>query len=103
MKRLLFIVVALMAFVACDSVEPLSVYDLRCEDLTNPTAIDSANPHFSWKIAAEAKATAQTHYEIQVATSPKALQRGEADGDGTICRRGIVVTRAGILESARVG
>ena len=48
MKRLLFIVVALMAFVACDTVEPLSVYDLRCEDLTNPTAIDSANPHFSW-------------------------------------------------------
>lgn len=105
MKRLLFIVVALMAFVACDSVEPLSVYDLRCEDLTNPTAIDSANPHFSWKIAAEAKATAQTHYEIQVATSPKALQRGEADlwSSGEVASdESVMVPYAGEALSSRV-
>ena len=105
MKRLLFIVVALMAFIACDSVEPLSVYDLRCEDLTNPTAIDSANPHFSWKIAAEAKATAQTHYEIQVATSPKALQRGEADlwSSGEVASdESVMVPYAGEALSSRV-
>lgn len=105
MKRLLFIVVAFMAFIACDSVEPLSVYDLRCEDLTNPTAIDSANPHFSWKIAAEAKATAQTHYEIQVATSPKALQRGEADlwSSGEVASdESVMVPYAGEALSSRV-
>ncbi len=80
MKRLLLTYLpALLFLYACDAVEPLSLYDLRCEDLTSPTAIDSTNPHFSWKIDAEAEATMQTHYELMVATSQKALQRGEAD------------------------
>lgn len=80
MKRLLLTYLPVLLFLyACDAVEPLSLYDLRCEDLTSPTAIDSTNPHFSWKIDAEAEATMQTHYELMVATSQKALQRGEAD------------------------
>ena len=78
-RLLLSCLSALMLLCSCNDFGPLSLYDLRCEDLDSPTAIDSAAPHFSWKIAAEADATMQTHYEVMVATSPKALQRDEAD------------------------
>ena len=78
-KLLLSCLSALMLLCSCNNAGPLSLYDLRCEDLDSPTAIDSATPHFSWKIMAEAGATMQTHYEVMVATSRKALQRDEAD------------------------
>ncbi len=53
------------------------VYDLACEGLDEPLGIDSANPHFSWKI--ESSAAAQAAYEIEVASSPKSLRSGDAD------------------------
>ena len=82
MKRFLTIFWSLAALlcVSCSTNDgPLSLYDLRCEDLTSPLAIDSTQPHLSWKIKAEAAATMQTHYEIMVATSEKALRDDEAD------------------------
>ena len=78
-KLLLSCLSALMLLCSYNNAGPLSLYDLRCEDLDSPTAIDSAAPHFSWKIMADAGATMQTHYEVMVATSRKALQRDEAD------------------------
>ena len=81
MKKILnFIYLSvLMLLCACGAEQPLALYDLRCEDLTSPTAIDSAMPHFSWKIKAGADATMQTHYEVMVASSEQALRRGGAD------------------------
>ena len=82
MKKLLFVLWSVVAAVglSCSTEDgPLSLYDLRCEDLTAPLAIDSAQPHLSWKIKADAAATMQTHYEVMVATSEKALRRDEAD------------------------
>ena len=69
----------LLLLCACEGEQPLALYDLRCEDLASPTAIDSTTPHFSWKIKADADATMQTHYEVMVASSEQALRRGEAD------------------------
>ena len=82
MKRIysVFWSLAALICVSCSTNDgPLSLYDLRCEDLTSPLAIDSTQPHLSWKIKADAAATMQTHYEIMVATSEKALRRDEAD------------------------
>ena len=81
MKKLLSLMwLALVPMLfSCTEQTPLSLYDLRCEDLTSPLAIDSAQPHLSWKIKADASGTMQTHYEIMVATSEKALRRDEAD------------------------
>ncbi|MBQ5874979.1 MAG: alpha-L-rhamnosidase N-terminal domain-containing protein, partial [Alistipes sp.] len=82
MKRILSVLWSLAALlcVSCSTNDgPLSLYDLRCEDLTSPLAIDSTQPHLSWKIKADAAATVQTHYEIMVATSEKALRNDEAD------------------------
>jgi len=41
------------------------VFDLRCEDLSEPLAIDSAEPHFSWKIRSS-EPMEQAAYEIEV-------------------------------------
>ena len=82
MKRIysVFWSLAALLCLSCSTNDgPLSLYDLRCEDLTSPLAIDSTQPHLSWKIKADAAATLQTHYEIMVATSEKALLRDEAD------------------------
>lgn len=69
-KRILFCLCLLAGLCgACTSAPKL--YDLTCEGLTGPFAIDSTQPHFSWKIASKTP-TAQTAYEIQVGTEPKA-------------------------------
>lgn len=75
---LLTLIIVALSLIGCKS-ESLRLYDLRCENLENPLAIDSANPHFSWKIDAEQNATHQTHYEIMVASDPKRLKRDDAD------------------------
>lgn len=54
------------------------VYDLTCEGMTEPLGIDSAEPHFSWKIQSAAPMD-QVAYEIQVASSALALKSGKAD------------------------
>ena len=42
-----------------------SVYDLRCEGMEEPLAIDSPTPHFSWKIRS-GRPMRQVAYEIEV-------------------------------------
>ena len=63
-----------MAVSCGKSFEP---YDFLCENLSGPT-IDSVEPHFSWKIRSS-KPTAETAYQIQVASSLKGLKSGQAD------------------------
>ncbi len=53
----------------------VEVYDLTCEGLTEALALDSTQPHFSWKVASKAP-TAQSAYQIQVAATPS--QWGQA-------------------------
>ena len=53
----------------------LEVYDLTCEGLVEPLAIDSMIPHFSWKVASK-RPTAQSAYEVEVAVSAESLRKG---------------------------
>ena len=73
-KTVLF--ACLLAIVACKPA--VELYDLRCEGLVEPLAIDSIQPHFSWKTAVSGPAE-QESYEIQVAGSERALRAGKAD------------------------
>ena len=52
-----------LALLACQPA--VQIYDLRCEGLEEPLGIDSAQPHFSWKIKADGPVK-QAAYEIQV-------------------------------------
>ena len=64
MRRAGFLLlVVLFAAVSCNP-SP-EVYDLRCEGLQEPLAIDSPVPHFSWKIRSRRPVT-QVAYEIEV-------------------------------------
>ena len=79
MKRTTALFVALAAILCgCSKEAGFSVYDLTCEGLDEPIAIDSATPHFSWKIQAD-EPMAQTGREIQVASSRKLLLKDQAD------------------------
>ena len=51
-KNRFWMLAALGCLYACQPA--LEVYDLTCEGLTEPLAIDSAHPHFSWKVASKA-------------------------------------------------
>ena len=76
LKRLILILAAAAAIVSCSP--SFGVYDLTCEGLTEPIAIDSAEPHLSWKIFSKAPIS-QVAYEIEVASSITALKSGKAD------------------------
>lgn len=54
------------------------LYDLRCENLGNPLAIDNTLPHFSWKLTSR-QPMRQCAYEIQVATDSLELTRGNVN------------------------
>ncbi len=54
------------------------VQEMKCEGLSEPLGIDSANPHFSWKISSS-KPMEQVAYELQVASSESLLKEGKAD------------------------
>lgn len=53
------------------------VTELRCRSMQNPVGID--NPDFSWKIADRSAGARQSAYEIEVASTLKALKAGKAD------------------------
>ncbi|MBE8715340.1 family 78 glycoside hydrolase catalytic domain [Sphingobacterium hungaricum] len=54
---------------------PITVYDLRCENLIQPIAIDNDRPHFSWKIKYAEGQMKQRYYEVQVASDSLTLKR----------------------------
>ena len=56
----------------------VSVYDTRCQDITNPVGIAELHPNFSWKIFSNKRAVIQTAYQITVSSS---LQNIETDPD----------------------
>ena len=77
-KQALILSWSVCLLLACACNPAFEVYDLRCEGLSEPLGIDSASPHFSWKIRS-AEPMEQTAYEIQVAGSRRHLLAGKPD------------------------
>ena len=63
------------------SKSPLIVSNIQTEYYTNPVGIDQRNPHFSWIIESERQHTLQQAWQIQVATSPESLEKGDVIWD----------------------
>ena len=77
MKTRFFKTAALLTLIMLmHSCSTLKVYDLTCEKLQEPLAIDSEFPYFSWKVLSD---NAMTAYQIEVASSETKLLGGEAD------------------------
>ena len=74
MRRALSLAGAVLLLAACQP--SFEVYDLRCEGLVEPLGIDSANPHFSWKIRSD-QPMEQAAYEIEV--GPDLWQSGKVE------------------------
>ena len=75
----LFFVITLTILVGTGCSNPYHIYDLRCENLTNPLGIDVTTPHLSWKMAAKQNGIQQKAYQILVATDVRLLKDGKAD------------------------
>jgi len=73
------LMILFLFFVAYGRLEAsVKVTDLKCENLTNPNAIDNTTPHFSWKIKSD-QLMQQQGYEIQVTSDTIQLMNGSAD------------------------
>lgn len=75
-KRIVLLTILIPLLMSCGT-DRLEVYDLRCENLSNPLGLATSCPRFSWNFNAPA-GVAQTALEIQVASSEAALKRGQA-------------------------
>ena len=62
---------------ACVTLFGQEVKNLQCEYFQNPVGIDAPNPKLSWIIHSDKNNVLQTAYQVQVADSPKALERGK--------------------------
>lgn len=73
------IAVLSICFAASSGNAALEAYDLRCEYRENPVGIDATQPRLSWKVKSDQPGGAQTAWQVQVASSLGALERGECD------------------------
>lgn len=79
-KCLIFTIISfLFVAISCSLNASITVYDLKCENLTKPNAIDNTSPHFSWKIKYTKGAMQQQYYEIQVASDSMSLLDNKAE------------------------
>jgi alpha-L-rhamnosidase len=81
-----------------------TVYELKCENLINPNAIDNTVPHFSWKVKCPNGGAQQRCYEIQVASDSLRLSAGNADLWNTgkfVSASSVMVPYGGIALSSR--
>jgi len=76
LTKLLPFLAAVLFISACS--QSFEVDDPTCEMLDEPLAIDSDQPHFSWKIDSE-EPMSQYAWEIEVASTQKLLRKGEAN------------------------
>ena len=70
-----------------------ALYDLRCENLSNPLGIATALPGLSWKINAEKNGTSQLAYQILAAGDSSLLNEHVAD----LWNSGKIVSSASVL------
>jgi len=69
----------ILLFSGFATTKPLSIYELKCENLPNPLGIDKTIPRFSWKIGSVKNGTEQRAYQVLVASSPELLKKDQAD------------------------
>ena len=75
----------LMVWIAISLSQPafsfvdISLTNLKCEMLVNPTGIDATEPRLSWQLNSDKRGTNQVAYQIIVASSAEKLAMNEGD------------------------
>lgn len=78
MKKCILFLVCCLINISLLNASSIKLFDLRCENLINPMAIDNVIPHFSWKIQYDYPMK-QGYFEIQVASDSISLAKNKAD------------------------
>ncbi|MFA9187259.1 glycoside hydrolase family 78 protein [Flavobacterium sp. FBOR7N2.3] len=76
LKSILFLLCLLVAF---SSNGQIAVTHLTCNSATNPLAISTNEPNFSWQLVSKKFNVSQAEYQILVASSKEKLNEKEAD------------------------
>lgn len=76
MNRITTLLILLSLSLALHAIE---VRNLRTESQTNPIALPTAQPRFSWELTGAERGIWQTGYRILVASSPEKLANNEGD------------------------
>jgi alpha-L-rhamnosidase len=76
----LLLVVFILLLYGCKNRQPgITIYDLRCENLTEPAGIGTTTPGLSWKISSEINGTSQKACQLLVASRIDLLNEEKAD------------------------
>ncbi|KJF43538.1 family 78 glycoside hydrolase catalytic domain [Draconibacterium sediminis] len=78
-NRIFLIVFSLFAIATSVQAQSIKFQSLTCNYQTNPIAIDSEQPLFSWIVNADGFNREQTAYQILVASQPNLLNEKDAD------------------------
>ena len=72
-------VCAVSMCVSAAAANPAKPYNLRCERLSEPVAIDRDQPRLSWKLESATRGEKQTAYRVLVASSADKLDKDVGD------------------------
>jgi len=72
-------VIVILLFSGFTNKVKLELYDLQCENLSNPIGIDNDVPRFSWKIRSDKNGTEQKAFQLMAASDPSMLVNDKAD------------------------
>lgn len=87
MKKSQFILCVLIALLSASNIaraQDIRLYDLRCNNTTNPIGIDDTHPTLSWKIASTARGEKQTAYQLMVGLTENDLERAPVWNSGKV-------------------
>src|ERR1700744_2490699 len=73
------LVLGLLALGRAEESAALSCAGVRCENAVNPTAVDVPQPDLTWQLRADVRGIMQSAYQVVVASTPEAAERGQGD------------------------
>lgn len=72
------VLLSILFFTGCKE-SSVTIINLRCEYLQNPTGVDIINPRLSWKLKSVQRGEKQTAYHLLVASSQECLDKDIGD------------------------
>ena len=79
MKRIAFLLLAIMALASCNDKININITNPNVEQQVHPQALATAQPRFSWNYETSENEVVQQNYRIIVATSPENVQNSIGD------------------------
>jgi alpha-L-rhamnosidase len=90
----LLIVTVILFFTGCkERIPQITIYDLRCENLAEPSGIGTTTPGLSWKIKSVKNGASQKAYQLLAASKTDLLNEESAD----LWNSGKVISSSNVL------